>query len=142
MKILLLCFSLVISSLVFSQQNDVPTIRKILADQQDAWNRGDITAFMKGYWNSDSLMFIGGKGITYGFNNTWERYKKTYDSREKMGTLAFDLLHFIALGPEAFMVVGKWHLTRTVGDIGGYYTLVFRKINGQWLIISDHTSQG
>lgn len=142
MKIFLLCFSLVVSSLVFSQQNDVPTIRKILADQQDAWNRGDITAFMKGYWNSDSLMFIGGKGVTYGFNNTWERYKKTYDSREKMGTLAFDLLHFIALGPESYMVVGKWHLTRTVGDIGGYYTLVFRKISGQWLIISDHTSQG
>jgi len=142
MKILLLCFSLVVSSLVFSQQNDVPTIRKILADQQDAWNRGDITAFMKGYWNSDSLMFIGGNGVTYGFNNTWERYKKTYDSREKMGTLAFDLLHFIALGPESYMVVGKWHLTRTVGDIGGYYTLVFRKIGGQWLIISDHTSQG
>ncbi len=142
MKIFLLCFSLVISSLVFSQQNDVPTIRKILADQQEAWNRGDITSFMKGYWNSDSLMFIGGKGITYGFNNTWERYKKTYDSREKMGTLAFDLLHFIPLGPESYMVVGKWHLTRTVGDIGGYYTLVFRKISGRWLIISDHTSQG
>lgn len=142
MKMLLLYISLAVSTLGFSQNQDVTTIRKILADQQDAWNRGDIAAFMKGYWNSDSLMFIGGKGITYGFNNTWERYKKTYDSREKMGALAFDLLHFIPLGPDSYMVVGKWHLTRTVGDIGGYYNLIFKRIDRQWLIISDHTSQG
>lgn len=142
MKTLLLIIALAFSSELFSQQNGEMAIRKILQDQQDSWNRGDINAFMNGYWKSDSLMFIGGKGITYGYNNTWERYKKTYDSREKMGTLAFELLHFIPLGTEAYMVVGKWHLTRTIGDIGGYYTLIFRKIGGSWLIISDHTSQG
>ncbi|ULQ52247.1 YybH family protein [Flavihumibacter fluvii] len=142
MRMLLLLVSLAITSQVFSQQNDEKDLRKLLQDQQEAWNRGDISSFMKGYWNSDSLMFIGGKGVTYGFRNTWERYKKTYDSREKMGTLAFDLLHFIPLAADAYMVVGKWHLTRTVGDIGGYYTLIFRKIDGKWLIISDHTSQG
>lgn len=142
MKILLLCFVLAFSSPVFAQENSELAIRSLLKDQQDSWNRGDISSFMKGYWPSDSLMFIGGKGITYGFTNTWERYMKTYDSREKMGTLAFDLRHFVPLAADAYMVVGKWHLTRTIGDIGGYFTLIFRKINGQWVIISDHTSQG
>ena len=142
MRILLLCFSLVFSTLVFSQQSAEQSIRKLLQEQQDSWNNGDIKSFMKGYWASDSLMFIGGKGITYGFNETWERYKRTYDSREKMGILAFDLLHFKQLSPDAYMVVGKWHLTRTIGDIGGHFSLVLRKIKGQWLIVSDHTSQG
>lgn len=123
-----------------AQSADETAVRKILADQVAAWNRGDIDAFMKGYWHSDSLMFIGSKGVTYGFNNTWERYRKTYDSREKMGVLVFDLLHVLPLAADVYMVVGKWHLTRTIGDIGGHYTLIFRKINGQWLIISDHTS--
>lgn len=123
-----------------AQSKDETAVRKLLADQVEAWNRGDIEAFMKGYWHSDSLMFIGSKGVTYGFDNTWERYKKTYDSREKMGVLAFDLLHVLPLAGDVYMVVGKWHLTRSVGDIGGHYTLIFRKIKGHWVIISDHTS--
>lgn len=139
---LLFCFSLLFTTIVFSQQSAEQSIRKLMQDQQDSWNKGDITSFMKGYWVSDSLMFIGGKGITYGFTETWDRYKRTYDSREKMGTLAFDLLHFIPLAPDAYMVVGKWHLSRTIGDVGGHFSLVFRKIKGEWLIITDHTSQG
>ena len=124
-----------------AQQNPEAAIRKVLAVQQDAWNQGNIQDFMKGYWKSDSLMFIGGNGITYGFENTWERYKKSYNSREKMGTLQFNLLHFVTLGPDAYMVVGKWNLTRTVGNIGGHFTLIFKQIGGEWLIISDHTSE-
>lgn len=123
-----------------AQSNDETAVRKLLADQVTAWNRGDIESFMQGYWHSDSLMFIGSKGVTYGFDNTWERYKKTYDSREKMGILAFDLLHVFPLAGDVYMVVGKWHLTRTVGDIGGHYTLILKKIEGKWVIISDHTS--
>lgn len=123
-----------------AQSKDETAVRKLLADQVTAWNRGDIESFMQGYWHSDSLMFIGSKGVTYGFDNTWERYKKTYDSREKMGILAFDLLHVFPLAGDVYMVVGKWHLTRTVGDIGGHYTLILKKIEGKWVIISDHTS--
>lgn len=123
-----------------AQQEDEQAIRLLLNRQQDDWNRGDIQAFMEGYWRSDSLMFIGSKGVTYGFNNTWERYKKNYDSREKMGSLRFDLLHVNRLSADVFMVVGKWQLTRTVGDIGGHYTLILRKIDGRWVIVSDHTS--
>ncbi|MBC6491187.1 YybH family protein [Flavihumibacter stibioxidans] len=140
MRLLLILLCFVLAGPVSAQVPDELAIRQLLSRQQDDWNRGDIEAFMQGYWKSDSLMFIGSKGVTYGYNNTWERYKKNYDSRDKMGTLKFDLLHVNRLSDLVFMVVGKWHLTRTVGDIGGHYTLILRKINGQWVIVSDHTS--
>lgn len=140
MRIFLLFFCIVLSAAACGQDNADASIRKLLGDQQDAWNRGDIESFMKGYWKSDSLMFIGAKGVTYGYKNTWERYKKTYDSPEKMGKLKFDLLHVNKMASDLYMVVGKWHLTRTVGDIGGHYTLMMRYIDGNWVIISDHTS--
>ncbi|KIC92116.1 DUF4440 domain-containing protein [Flavihumibacter sp. ZG627] len=140
MRIFLLACSLLMASTILAQSSDETTIRNLLQQQQEDWNRGNIEAFMQGYWKSDSLMFIGSSGVTYGFKNTWERYKKNYDSRDKMGELKFDLLHVNRLANDAFMVVGKWHLKRTVGDIGGIYTLILRKIGGKWVIISDHTS--
>ncbi|WP_332733281.1 YybH family protein [Flavihumibacter sp.] len=140
MRILLLACSLLLTSSIFAQTTDEATIRDLLQKQQEDWNRGNIEAFMQGYWQSDSLMFIGSSGVTYGFKNTWERYKKNYDSRDKMGELKFDLLHVNRLANDVYMVVGKWHLKRTVGDVGGIYTLILRKISGKWVITSDHTS--
>ena len=128
------------ANILLAQKSDDTSIREVMQLQQDAWNKGDIETFMTGYWNSDSLMFIGSSGVTYGYQNTLERYRKTYNSREKMGTLKFDPLHIVRLADNVYMVVGKWHLTRNVGDAGGLYTLLFRKINDRWLIISDHTS--
>ena len=128
------------ANILLAQKSDDTSIREVMQQQQDAWNKGDIESFMTGYWNSDSLMFIGSSGVTYGYKNTLERYRKVYNSREQMGTLKFDLLHIIRLSDSVYMVVGKWHLTRTVGDAGGLYTLLFRKISDRWLIISDHTS--
>lgn len=134
----MLLFFVVNSS--YGQQSAEKAIRQVLSDQETAWNKGDIDAFMKGYWNSDSLLFIGTNGITYGFNNTLKRYKSSYNSPEKMGRLKFDLLQFIQLGKECFMIVGKWQLTRTIGDTGGHFSLLFKRIKERWLIISDHTS--
>lgn len=134
---LLLVFSAV---QVVAQQKDELAIRKLLTDQQTAWNRGDIEAFMKGYWQSDSLLFIGSKGVTYGYSNTYQRYKNTYDSPAKMGQLKFEFLHFFPLCSDTWMIVGKWQLTRSAGDVGGHYTLIFKKIAGEWVIVSDHTS--
>ncbi|ULQ56069.1 nuclear transport factor 2 family protein [Flavihumibacter rivuli] len=125
---------------VNAQDPAVSAITDLMARQQADWNRGDITAFMEGYWKSDSLMFIGSNGVTYGFQNTFDRYKKRYDSREKMGTLTFSLLHINRISDDVYMVVGKWFLKRTVGDVGGHFTLIFRRINGRWVITSDHTS--
>ena len=131
---------IIISSVSYSQDRDQKEIRTILKTQTEAWNRGDIDAFMNGYWESDSLKFIGKSGVTYGYKATLARYKKNYYDTAQMGKLAFDLLEVKQLSPEYYFVVGKWFLKRSVGDIGGLYTLLFRKINGKWVIVVDHSS--
>ena len=115
-------------------------IRQLMADQAAAWNKGNIDEFMKGYWNNDSLMFIGHSGITYGYQQTLDNYKKTYSNADQMGKLFFTLLKVKRLSPDYYFVIGKWLLKRKTGDIGGIYTLLFRKIDGQWRIVCDHTS--
>jgi ketosteroid isomerase-like protein len=128
------------SSGLFAQSSDETSIRKLLNDQVSAWNRGSIEDFMKGYWPNDSLHFVGHGGMTSGYSNTLKNYKKTYSDSAKMGKLFFTLLQLSRLSAEYYFVIGKWFLKRTDGNIGGYYTLLFRKINGHWLIITDHTS--
>jgi ketosteroid isomerase-like protein len=123
-----------------SSAADEGAIRKVMADQAAAWNRGNLDDFMKGYWNNDSLIFIGKSGINYGYATALNNYKKNYDSPDKMGKLFFTLLKINRLSPDYCFVIGKWLLKRKVGDIGGIYTLVFRRIGGRWLIVSDHTS--
>jgi len=139
-KINLILFFAFASSALLAQSEDELAIKKLMADQSTAWNRGSIDDFMKGYWNDDSLMFIGHGGITYGYNNTLNSYKTTYNDASKMGKLFFTLIKSQKLSPGYYFVTGKWFLKRSAGDIGGYYTLLFRKIKGQWLIITDHTS--
>lgn len=136
---LLCCWlSLPASSQRFAQ--DSAAISQLLMRQQADWNRGDIPAFMEGYWKSDRLTFTGAGGITYGWQATYQRYLRTYDSPEKMGQLQFTLLEFRPLGKQYFSVIGKWQLRRTVGDIGGHFTLLLRRFRQGWLIIADHTS--
>ena len=130
----------IISFSVFSQTKDETEVRNVLAKQNAAWNRGDVDAFMVGYWENDSLMFIGKSGVTYGYKNTLANYKKNYPDTAAMGQLTFTLIKVKKLSPEYFHVTGKYYLTRTIGDASGHFTLVFRKINGKWLIISDHSS--
>jgi len=115
-------------------------IKNILSKQTVAWNSGDLEKFMDGYWRNDSLMFIGKSGPTYGWENTLKNYKKGYPDINTMGKLDFTLIDVKRLSPEYYSVVGKWHLKRTVGDIGGTFTLLFKKIKKQWLIIQDHSS--
>jgi len=115
-------------------------IRKLMADQSAAWNRGSLDDFMKGYWDNDSLVFIGKDGPTYGYKQALSNYKKHYDSPDKMGQLTFTLIKIDQLSPDYCFVIGKWALKRNAGDVGGTYTLLFRKIKGSWVIIVDHTS--
>ena len=114
-------------------------IRKVMDKQVLAWNKGDIEAFMDGYWRSDSLKFVGKNGITHGWQTTLDNYRSSYRSKEQMGTLEFDLGQIEACGDQAF-VLGRWHIRRESGDLGGYFTLYWKKIDGQWKIIIDHTS--
>lgn len=127
-----------ISLLAQSKQERI--ILDILDKQTQAWNRGDLDAFMKGYWQNDSLMFIGKSGVTYGWTNTLNNYKKGYPDTAAMGKLTFTLIQVKKLSGKYYHVTGKWFLKRSVGDVGGHYTLLFKKIGGRWVIISDHSS--
>lgn len=123
------------------QSSDQKDIMQLLMKQEADWNAGNVDAFMEGYWKSDSLAFIGAKGPTYGWQNTLNNYKVRYPDRVTMGTLKFTILRLNPLDKNAYFVIGQWHLTRPEkGDIGGHFTLVFRKIGSKWLIVSDHTS--
>ena len=115
-------------------------IRIVMNDQVAAWNRGDIDGFMRGYWNSDDLIFVSGDNVTRGWRPTLERYKKSYDSRAKMGTLAFSDLEIKVLSPDAAVVLGSWALTRDKDNPHGKFTLTFRRFRGGWRIVIDHTS--
>lgn len=138
---LLLVFCMVVVSLFASAQNkDEQIIRNILANQTLQWNKGDLTAFMEGYWKNDSLLFVGKTGATYGYEKTLRNYKKNYPDTTAMGKLHFDILKVQALAPGYYFVLGKWMLKRSIGDISGHYTLLFRKINDRWVIITDHSS--
>ena len=140
MKSIFVAILTLISLSVFSQTKDETEVRNVLAKQNAAWNRGDVDAFMVGYWENDSLMFIGKSGVTYGYKNTLANYKRNYPDTTAMGKLTFTLIQVKPLSPDYFHVIGKYYLTRTIGDVSGHFTLIFRKINGKWVIISDHSS--
>ncbi len=124
---------------VFSQKKE--DILQVMARQQNNWNAGDIERFMEDYLKSDDLQFIGSKGIVKGWQATKERYLKSYPDRATMGQLKFDILEVDFHSKKTAWVLGKWYLTRPEkGDVGGYFTLIFKKVKGKWLIVSDHTS--
>ncbi|MDE1191362.1 MAG: nuclear transport factor 2 family protein [Arachidicoccus sp.] len=129
-------------SSTFSQKNikDKQAILETMHMQQDAWNKGDVDAFMQGYWENDSLQFAG-KEIVYGWQNTLERYKKSYPTKQTMGELEFSDIKIDLLSNTSAFVIGAWKITHDdKSTIGGHYTLLFKKINGKWLIVVDHTS--
>ena len=138
-KIFFITFLLITGSLSAQSKNET-AIRKILAEQTAAWNRGDIKKFMTGYWENDSLMFIGKSGVTYGWTNTLNNYKKSYPDTTAMGKLSFNIISVKRLSKKYYHVVGKWFLKRSIGDLSGHYTLLFQKVNGNWVIIADHSS--
>jgi ketosteroid isomerase-like protein len=147
MKRMLFLF-LVIASLRTSAQSG-PTrpaggneiaIRQLLKEQTAAWNRADLESFMKGYWENDSLMFVGKSGVTYGYKNTLANYKKGYPDTASMGKLEFTLIQLKKLSKDYYHVTGKWFLKRSIGDLTGYFTLLFRKIDDHWVIVADHSS--
>jgi ketosteroid isomerase-like protein len=140
MKHLVLVFSLVLAMNTYAQTTEVKAIQHLLQTQTEAWNKGDIDNFMVGYWNNDSLMFIGKSGLKYGYETTLKNYKKSYPDATAMGQLNFDLLKINILSKDYAFVVGKWHLKRSIGDLDGHFTLLLKKINKQWTVVADHSS--
>jgi ketosteroid isomerase-like protein len=140
MKHLLLCLMLALPIFSFANSKDEAAIRKMMAAQVVKWNEGDAAGFMKGYWESDSLVFIGKSGPTYGYIPTLERYKKGYPDAAHMGKLTSTILSMQQLSADYYFVIGKWELKREAGDVGGSYTLLIKKIKGEWVIVCDHSS--
>lgn len=139
MKTLIIFFALFLFSCCLFAQ-DRAAIAKVLEDQRQAWNRGDIGGYMQGYWQSDSLVFVGKGAPVYGWQKTIDRYKRAYPDKAAMGELTFDIIRVEVLDNNNAFVLGGWHLKREKDTPGGYFTLWFRKIGGAWKIVCDHTS--
>lgn len=136
----IICSIFFVQNSFAQKKNDKQAILDVMSFQEKAWNKGDIPGFMKGYWKNDSLAFVGSKGITYGWDNTLKNYQKGYPDTIKMGKLHFDIIKIDVMDSGHAFVVGAWHLKRSIGDVGGHFTLLFRKFQGQWVIAVDHTS--
>ncbi|MEQ1553601.1 MAG: DUF4440 domain-containing protein [Ferruginibacter sp.] len=139
-KLLFLFFIFFCCKNIIAQNTAEVFIKNAMTEQLNAWNAGDIDRYMETYWHSDSLIFIGSKGPTYGWEKTKANYKKSYPDTATMGKLDFEIISTKLLSVMYYSVVGKWHLTRSVGNIGGSFTLIFKKIKKKWVIIQDHSS--
>jgi ketosteroid isomerase-like protein len=123
-----------------SDATNASAIKSVLLAQQADWNAGDVDKFMTGYWKSPRVRFVSGDKITTGWDETLARYHARYPTREKMGRLEFSDLDVDLLGPDSALVVGRWKLLRAGDTPHGVFTLTFRRIDGAWVIVVDHTS--
>ncbi len=136
-------FLIITSANSYSQtlkEKDSLKILNVLEQQRIAWNDNDINEFMKGYLKSDKLVFSGSNGPVYGWNFVKDRYLKTYSTKELMGDLSFEINNLFSLSRKVAILLGKFNLQRKNEKLSGYFTLIFKKINGNWYIVSDHTS--
>jgi hypothetical protein len=141
MKKLLLIITILTITISCNTNNssEKDAIMNVMNMQEQAWSDGSVDDFMKGYWQSDSLMFVGKNGIKYGWETTLDNYKKSYPDKSAMGKLEFDVIKLEVNGTSAFML-GKWSLIRENDNPNGYFDLYWKKINGNWVITIDHTS--
>lgn len=119
---------------------DIALVMTALSKQEKAWNAGDLNEFMKGYWENDSLVFVGRNGPKYGYANTALNYQKSYPNKASMGTLHFTILHVNQWDTRTIQLIGKYTLSRINDEPTGFFTLLYRKISGEWKIVSDHSS--
>ncbi len=136
--ITLLCFlAFSFTNAQVNKDADIKAINKVLKKQRIAWSNNDIEGYMEGYWKSDSLAFYGNKGVTYGWENTLDHYLTYYPTAAYTGKLSFKINAVTNIAPDAYYVLGEFHIKREVGNADGLFMLVFKKIDGQWKIIAD-----
>ncbi|SDC48576.1 YybH family protein [Pedobacter soli] len=141
MKRILLAVLLLISAGSFAQNaKDKQAILDLLEKQRTDWNKGDVEAFMEGYEKSDSLLFVGKSGPTYGWQKTLDNYKKGYPDKSAMGFLVFGIKKVDFLNPNLAFVLGSWNVKREKDELKGYFTLLIKKIKGEWKVVADHSS--
>jgi ketosteroid isomerase-like protein len=120
--------------------SDRQAILNVLEQQRNDWNVGNVEAYMQGYWKSDSLLFVGKNGPTYGWQKTLENYKKGYPDKATMGYLTFGIKKVELLTKDRAFVLGSWNVKQEKAELKGYFTLLLRKIDGVWKVIVDHSS--
>jgi len=119
---------------------EISEITETFMMTKDAWNEGNLEKFMEGYHKSEDIVFVGSAGPIYGYDATLERYRTSYPDTTIMGKLDFEILKLYKVDKKTALLIGKYYLTRTIGNARGYYTLVWQKIDGKWVIIADHSS--
>ena len=142
MKHFLVLVSLLITISVSAQNNtviekDKTAILAVMKAQEIAWSQNDLEGFMQGYWKSDSLKFYGASGLTKGWQQTLDNYKKGYPTKEHSGTLTFKINDISPIEGNSYWVMGEYFLKRNVGDANGVFIIIFKKINGEWKIVAD-----
>jgi uncharacterized protein (TIGR02246 family) len=133
-------FLLLLILVQVARAQDVEQVKQVLEQQRLAWNRGDLEAYMKGYWNNEALLFVGKNGPRYGWRQTLENYRTSYPDKEAMGILTFDIREVRLIADDHAFVLGAWHLKRAKDEPEGFFTLLVRKIEGEWLVVADHSS--
>ena len=120
-----------------SGKEDKSAILSVMDLQEKAWSNNDLEGFMQGYWKSDSLKFYGSSGLTKGWQQTLDNYKKGYPTKDHTGTLNFKINDISKINDQAYFVMGEYHLTRTIGAANGVFMIIFKKIEGEWKIVAD-----
>jgi hypothetical protein len=137
--LVLMCLSVSLAGNKISEK-ERSEINGLLDKQVLAWNEGNLEKFMQTYWNSEKLSFVGSLGPNYGWQATLDSYKKGYPDKAAMGQLKFTILDISKIDNKTVYVIGKFDLTRDIGNLSGHFTLVIQKIKNEWLIVSDHSS--
>lgn len=127
--------------ITIDQEKEKQAIIGVLKQQEHDWNTGNIESFMQSYWKSKDLRFVGGSGVSNGWQATLERYQRTYPDQIAMGKLRFEVLSINSITQDVYLLIGKFFLTREIGDLEGIFSLVWKKENDQWVIAADHTTQ-
>ncbi len=136
--LLLFCFILLLNCQAqTTEKEDKEAILSVMTLQEKAWSNNDLEGFMNGYWKSESLKFFGSSGLTNGWQQTLDNYKKGYPTKEHSGTLNFTIKDISKIEEGSYWVMGEYHLKRSVGDANGVFMIIFKKINGEWKIVAD-----
>lgn len=120
-----------------TEAEDKEAILAVMNIQEKAWSNYDLEGFMEGYWKNDSLKFYGSRGLTRGWQQTLDNYKKGYPTKADTGTLSFTIDDISRVGEGSYWVMGQYHLKRTAGDANGVFFIIFKKIDGEWKIVAD-----
>lgn len=129
--------SIVSNSEITDIETDKAEIMKVMRAQTIAWSNGDLEGFMNGYWNNENLKFYGSNGLTKGWQNTLDNYKRSYPTKAETGTLSFLINDISKIENGNYWVMGEYHLKRDVGDADGVFMIIFKRINGEWKIVAD-----